>query len=114
MTKIENTSEAAPVIDHDGSPAYQLKQHVQKANSKPPFLSKAHFTVSMALRPVRPPMRPARSIMAQPMICPTRIAARPLAMPSRAKAVPVKISASETPAPKPDQAVLKGDVFFIR
>ena len=44
-------------------------------------------------------MRPASSIMAQPMICPSRMAAKPFAMPSGAKAVPVRISASETPAP---------------
>ena len=43
------------------------------------------FTVSMALRPVRPPMRPASSIMAQPITWPTTTAARPLVMPRGAK-----------------------------
>ena len=70
-----------------------------RANSRPPFWPKLIFTVSMALRPVRPPISPARSIMAQPMMWPMRIAARPLAMPSGAKEVPVRISARETPAP---------------
>ena len=71
----------------------------RNANSRPPFWPKLIFTVSIALRPVRPPMRPASSIMAQPMICPSRMAAKPFAIPSGAKAVPVRISASETPAP---------------
>ena len=43
MTKIENTSDSqGPVIDHDGSPAYQLK-HVQEGEQQAALLSKAHF-----------------------------------------------------------------------
>ena len=70
-----------------------------RANSRPPFWPKLIFTVSMALRPVRPPMRPASSIMPQPMTWPMRMASRPLPMPRGAKEVPVRISARETPAP---------------
>ena len=71
----------------------------KKANSRPPFWPKLILTVSMALRPVRPPIRPASSIMAQPMMWPMRMAEKPLAMPSGANEVPVRISARDTPAP---------------
>ena len=60
------------------------------------------------------PMRPASSIMAQPMMWPMRIAAKPFAMPSGAKDVPVRISASETPAPNQIRPFWKVEVFFIR
>ena len=43
MSKIENTSDSqGPVIDHDGSPAYQLKD-VQKGEQQTSFLAEAHF-----------------------------------------------------------------------
>ena len=86
----------------------------RNANSRPPFWPKLILTVSMALRPVRPPMRPASSIMAQPMMWPMRIAAKPFAMPSGAKDVPVRISASEPPAPNQIRPFWKVEVFFIR
>ena len=57
----------------------------RKAKSSPPFLPKESFTVSMALRPVRPPMSPAKKKSAQPMTWPTTIARMPLPMPSGAK-----------------------------
>ena len=62
------------------------------------FARKA-FTVSMAVRPVRPPIRPERKNSVQPMMWPMTIAAMPFPIPSGAKAVPVRISARETPAP---------------
>ena len=43
MAKIENTSDSqGPVIDHDGSPAYQLK-HIQEGEQQTSFLAEAHF-----------------------------------------------------------------------
>ena len=71
----------------------------KKANSSPPLRPKDSFTVSMALRPVRPPMRPARKNMAQPITWPSKMAAVPRARPRAAKDVPVRISAMEMPAP---------------
>ena len=53
----------------------------------------------MALRPVRPPMRPAKKNIAQPMTWPTRMASRPFVKPRGAKYVPVRTSAMDTAAP---------------
>ena len=57
----------------------------KKAKSSPPLLPKDILTVSIALRPVRPPMRPAKKKSAQPMMWPTTMARMPLVMPSGAK-----------------------------
>ena len=69
------------------------------AKNSPPRRPKLIFTVSMALFPLRAPMRPARKNRAQPMTCPMTMAAKPRAKPRGAKLVPVRISARETPAP---------------
>ena len=58
---------------------------LRAANHRLPFLPKLSLEVSMAESPVRPPMRPAKNIMVQPIRWPSRLAAKPLAMPRGAK-----------------------------
>ena len=67
----------------------------------------------MALRPVRPPMSPAKKNIAQPMTWPSRMASRPFVKPRGAKYVPVRISAMDTAAPNQMRPFWKLDVFFI-
>ena len=57
----------------------------KSAKSSPPFLPKESFTVSIALRPVLPPMSPAKKNSAQPMTWPMTMARMPLPMPRGAK-----------------------------
>ena len=66
----------------------------------------------MALFRVRPPMKPARNSMVQPMIWPMMMAARPLPKPKGARYVPVRISAMETPAPNQISPFSKTEVRF--
>ena len=83
------------------------------AKNRQPMRPKLSSTVPMALRPVRPPMSPAKKNIAQPMTCPSRMASRPLVKPRGAKYVPVRISAMDTAAPNQMRPFWKLDVFFI-
>lgn len=81
------------------------------AKSLAPWVPKEMRTVSMALPPVRPPMRPARYMTTPPMRWPRMIAAKALAKPSGARSIPVRISAMEMPAPNHNRPLEKTDVL---
>ena len=81
------------------------------ANNLAPCRPKEICTVSMALRPVRPPMTPAPNMTAPPMTWPIMMARSPLPNPSGARSIPVSISAIEMPAPNHKSPFDKTEVF---
>lgn len=87
-TFIENNNPKSAVIVGGGYIGVEMAENLSEYTMEVSIVEKAPHLISII-----------DNDMAQPMICPSRMAAKTFAIPSGAKAVPVRISASETPAP---------------